>query len=164
MDDTAHAGLLELTASIVSARITHTSMEADELPGFIKAIYAALRQAPGDQVALAASAQKNQEPAVPIKQSVFPDYVICLEDGKKLKMLRRHLSAKYDMTVAEYRAKWGLPVSYPVVAPNYAVKRSEMARKIGLGRKPRAPDAEPEVQKVAEGVSGKRANRSRTAA
>jgi predicted transcriptional regulator len=177
MEDQAHAGLLELTASIVSAHVTGTSMAAEELPGFIKAVYAALRQAPGGETAAVPSNGKRQQPAVPIKQSVFPDHVICLEDGKKMKMLRRHLTVDHGMTVAEYRAKWGLPASYPVVAPNYAAKRSDMARKIGLGRKREVelgvetgaetegdPDGEPEIQKIAEGVSGKRASRRRKAA
>ncbi len=119
---------LELVSKIVSAYVSNNSLPPSELPQLIKTVHEALKS-PG-QVASSPPA-----PAVPIKKSVTPDYVICLEDGKKLKMLKRHLRNSFDMSPDEYRQKWGLPSDYPMVAPKYAAKRSELAKKIGLGRK-----------------------------
>ena len=165
MSDTTHTDVLQLTTTIVSAHIAGNDMATDELPAFIQVVYAALRQAPeAPQTDEARADRQRQEPAVPVKQSVFPDYIVCLEDGKKMKMLRRHLTARYGMTVAEYRTKWGLPLSYPVVAPNYATKRSELAKQIGLGRKQSEPDAEPQIQRIPEGKSGQRRQRANKAA
>jgi len=96
----------------------------------IKSVHAALSELAG----LQGEAQTQQKPAVPVRRSVTPDYVVCLEDGKKLKMLKRYLRGSYNLTPEQYRAKWGLPADYPMVAPNYAKKRSEFAKKIGLGR------------------------------
>ena len=143
MEDSVHAGLLELSATIVSTYVTQNKLTVEELPDLIQAVYAALRQTssnPGRD-----AAQTRQEPAVPIKRSVFPDYIVCLEDGKELKMLRRHLSARYGMTIEDYRTKWGLPASYPAVAPNYAAQRSELARRTGLGHKQQEPSPAPDV-------------------
>ena len=120
---------LELVSKIVSAYVTKNRLSASELPQLIRTVHEALTSP--DQAATA-----RAEPAVPIKKSVKPDYVICLEDGKKLKMLKRHLRTAYDMSPDEYRQKWGLPSDYPMVAPKYAAVRSELAKKIGLGRKP----------------------------
>jgi predicted transcriptional regulator len=119
---------LELVSRIVSAYVSKNSLPPSQLPLLIKTVHEAL-QSPGQ------AASSPPEPAVPIKKSVTPDYVICLEDGKKLKMLKRHLRTSYDMSPDEYRKKWRLPSDYPMVAPKYAAKRSELARKIGLGRK-----------------------------
>ena len=120
---------LELVSTIVSAFVSNNSVPSSELPDLIMTVHEALRNP--DQ-----GASSALEPAVPIKRSIRPDYVICLEDGKKLKMLKRHLRTAYNMTPDEYRQKWGLSSDYPMVAPNYAARRSELAKNIGLGRKP----------------------------
>lgn len=122
--------LLELTAQIVSSHVANNPMAGDELPGMIKQVYNALQGA-----GQADPEPERPQPAVPIKRSVFPDYIVCLEDGKKLKMLKRHLQSAYGMTPEQYRERWGLPSDYPLVAPNYAERRSHLAREIGLGRK-----------------------------
>ena len=124
--------LLELTVQIVSAHVSNNVIGADTLPGLIQDVYRTLagvgkEQAPPDK----------QIPAVPVRKSVFPEYVVCLEDGKRLKMLKRHLKTSYNMTPDEYREKWQLPPDYPMVAPDYAKHRSSLAKKIGLGTKPR---------------------------
>ena len=119
---------LELVSKIVSAYVTKNSLSASELPQLIRTVHEALKR-PG-QAGIA-----QAEPAVPIKQSVRPDHIICLDDGKKFKMLKRHLRSAYGMSPDEYRQKWGLPSDYPMVAPKYAAVRSELAKKIGLGRK-----------------------------
>ena len=128
------AQLLELTAQIVSAHVGHNEVAPDTLPTLIRSVYATLA---GTQKPSAEVAEKPQ-PAVPVKKSVFPDFIICLEDGKKLKMLKRHLHTRYQLTPAQYREKWGLPHDYPMVAPDYAKHRSSLAKKIGLGTKPRS--------------------------
>ena len=124
--------LVELTADIVSAYVSNNSVESADLPDLIDKTHTALSQA-----ALNASQPLKEElnPAVPIKKSVNPDYIICLDDGKQFKSLKRHLRTSYNLTPDEYRAKWGLPYDYPMVAPNYAAARSALAKKIGLGRK-----------------------------
>ena len=138
-NDSAPDPLLGLTAQIVSAHLGHNNIPANNIPGLIQQVYTTLRGL-GPEPAAA----ETREPAVPIKRSVFPDYIICLEDGKKLKMLKRHLQTAYNMSVDQYRDKWGLPPNYPMVAPNYAEHRSSLAKKIGLGRKPVAASlAEP---------------------
>ena len=120
---------LNLVSEIVSAYVSRNNLPPSELPQLINTVHEALRMP--EQAAASVP-----EPAVPIKKSIRPDYVICLEDGRKLKMLKRHLRTAYDMTPDEYRQKWGLASDYPMVAPKYAAKRSELAKKIGLGRKP----------------------------
>ncbi|MEA2742718.1 MAG: hypothetical protein QOG25_1089 [Acetobacteraceae bacterium] len=125
----AETEILELTAQIVSAHAANNEVESRGLAGFIRAVYNTLSNI--DQ-APAAPVEKAQ-PAVPIRKSVFPDYIVCLEDGKRLKMLKRHLSSSYDLTPEQYRRKWGLDASYPMVAPNYAERRSTLAKQIGLG-------------------------------
>ena len=120
---------LELVSKIVSAYVSSNSLPSGELPDLITTIHEALQNP--DQ-----AAASPPEPAVPIKKSVRPDYVICLEDGLKLKMLKRHLRTSYNMTPDEYRRKWGLSSDYPMTAPKYAARRSELAKIIGLGRKP----------------------------
>ncbi|KPF85250.1 transcriptional regulator [alpha proteobacterium AAP38] len=123
--------LLRMTAEIVSAYVGQNTLPTQQLPEVINAVYVTLT---GLQGVPAEVPQEPMRPAVPIKKSVTPEYIVCLEDGKKLKMLKRHLRSTYDMTPEEYRAKWGLPPDYPMVAPNYAAQRSEFAKKIGLGR------------------------------
>lgn len=125
--------LLELTSEIVAAHASNNTVPARDLPEIIKAVFSTLSALGQDQIE-----GERPEPAVAIKKSVTPDYIICLEDGKKLKMLKRHLNTAYGMSPEEYRERWGLPGDYPMVAPNYAKKRSSLAKKIGLGRKPGA--------------------------
>ncbi len=122
--------LLGLTEKIVSAHVANHAVSRTDLPDFIKAVYAAL-----ENVSTEAETPSLPKPVVPIKKSVTPNYIVCLEDGKKLKMLKRHLRTTFNMTPSEYRQRWGLPPDYPMVAPNYAKARSEMAKKFGLGRK-----------------------------
>lgn len=123
--------LKSLTAQIVTAYVSSHDVPSDALPDLVKSVHAALA---GAGSAAEAAAEKPV-PAVPPRKSVFPDYIICLEDGKKLKLLRRHLKTAYNMTPQEYRERWGLPAEYPMVAPNYADHRSSLARRIGLGRR-----------------------------
>ena len=123
---------LRMAVQIVAAYVGNNPVAADEVPEVINTVYNSLRSLEQSGAEQGTEAPK---PAVSIRQSITPDYIVCLEDGKKLKMLKRHLRAVYDMTPEEYRAKWGLPADYPMVAPNYAAKRSEFAKRIGLGRK-----------------------------
>jgi predicted transcriptional regulator len=129
--------LLTLTADIVGAHVANNNLAAGDVPELIRTTYNALRALSEPQVAEA----PKQEPAVSIRASVRPDYIVCLEDGKKLKMLKRYIASRYNMTPAEYRAKWGLPADYPMVAPGYSATRKELALKSGLGRKPAAAPA-----------------------
>jgi predicted transcriptional regulator len=153
MNDIEHA-ILAMATSVVSAFVSNNDVRSDELPGLIQSTYDAIKnteKAPEPEVPV-------QEPAVSIRSSIKPDFIVCLEDGKKLKMLKRHLMTHYNLTPEQYRAKWNLPSDYPMTAPNYAAKRAELAKKIGLGVKqktaaPNAPAAptpapapEPEVQ------------------
>ena len=124
--------LLELTTEIVSAHAGNNTVAPSDLPQLIQDVYKALVV-----VGTMPVVPERPRPAVPIKKSVFPDYIVCLEDGKKLKMLKRHLKTAYNLTPQEYRERWGLPPDYPMVAPNYAKHRSNLAKKIGLGTKPR---------------------------
>lgn len=128
--------LLALTAEIISAYVGNNALDTGAVPGMIGAVFAKLTELSTDEKPL----PETLTPAVPIKRSVTDDYIVCLEDGKKLKMLKRHLMTAYGMTPEEYRAKWNLKPDYPMVAPTYAAKRQELAKKIGLGRKPRAPE------------------------
>ncbi len=124
--------ILRMTAQIVAAYVGHNEISGAKIPDVIRSVYSALKALASGE---GAGQQEPPKPAVPIRRSVTPDYIICLEDGKKLKMLKRHLRTTYGMTPEEYRAKWGLPADYPMVAPNYAAQRSQFAKKIGLGRK-----------------------------
>ncbi len=130
--------LLTLTAQIVAAHLQKNSVATTALPGLIEQVYAALKSAGMEPVVVA----EKPQPIVPAKRSIFPDYIVCLEDGRKLKTLKRHLRATYDMTPEQYREKWGLPADYPMVAPNYAEHRSRLAKELGLGRKA-AEEVEP---------------------
>lgn len=125
------ADLLDLTASIVSAHVANNSVAVGDVPKLIKDVYGTLATVSCEEEA----EPERPEPAVSIKASIKPDYIVCLEDGKKLKMLKRHLMTHYGMTPEQYRTRWGLPSDYPMVAPNYAKQRSALAREIGLGRR-----------------------------
>ncbi|WP_210485596.1 MucR family transcriptional regulator [Microvirga antarctica] len=133
-DALATSNYIELAADIVSAYVSNNSVPASELPSLISDIHAALLRVGGGTVEVPVEAPK---PAVSLKKSVTPDYIICLEDGKKFKSLKRHLRTQYSMTPEQYREKWGLPVDYPMVAPNYAKARSELAKEMGLGQQRR---------------------------
>ena len=126
----ANEDLLLLTTDIVAAYVSNNSVDKDDLPALIAQIHGAMREIQG-------GAGDVPKPAAPLKKSITPDFIICLEDGKKLKMLRRHLKSQFGMTPEDYRQRWGLPSDYPMVAPNYAKKRQELAKKIGLGKKHR---------------------------
>src|SRR5690349_21950005 len=137
---------IELAADIVSAFVSNNSVPAADLPALIGSVHDAL-----NRVASGSTEQPKEElrPAVSIKKSVQPDYIVCLDDGKRFKSLKRHLRTVYNLTPDQYRAKWGLPASYPMVAPNYAASRSELAKQMGLGARRRRPDeAEAEAEAV----------------
>ncbi len=134
MADGSDTNVLGLTAKIVSAHVGNNQVAADALPELIQSVHRSLATA--GTVATAEPTPALLTPAVPIRKSVFPDHIVCLEDGKKLKMLKRHLQASYGMTPEQYRQKWGLPADYPMMAPNYASHRSSLAKQSGLGRKP----------------------------
>jgi len=125
--------LLSLTTEIVAAHVSNNTVAVTDLPQLIEQVYKTLANVGVEP----APAVERPQPAVPIKKSVTPDYIICLEDGKKLKMLKRHLKTAYDMTPEEYRDRWQLPPDYPMVAPNYAKQRSKLAKQIGLGTRAR---------------------------
>ena len=124
--------LVELSADIAAAYLSSNTLPAAEVPGLIKAIYDGLQQAATGTTEPAAG---KPQPAVPVKKSITPDYLVSLEDGQKYKSLKRHLRTKYGMSPDDYRTKWGLPKDYPMVAPNYAASRSALAKSMGLGRK-----------------------------
>jgi predicted transcriptional regulator len=150
---------IELCADIVSAYVSNNSVPAADLPSLLNSVYAALtKTAQGQQE----EAKVELMPAVSVRKSVTPDYIICLEDGKKFKSLKRHLRSTYDMTPEQYRAKWNLPPDYPMVAPNYAKARSELAKTMGLGqqrKKGKAP-----VEAVANDAAPAKGRRSKKAA
>jgi len=129
--DEPDGAILRMTADIVSAYVSKNVLPATQIPEVINTVFSSLTCLNGQPREVQAEPQK---PAVPIRKSVTPEYIVCLEDGKKLKMLKRHLRSTYGMTPDEYRTKWNLPPDYPMVAPNYAAQRSEFAKKIGLGR------------------------------
>ncbi len=125
--------ILELTTEIVAAHVSNNTVSMSDIPELIQQVFRTLSTVGAN----GAAAPERPQPAVPIRKSVTPDYIICLEDGKKLKMLKRHLKTAYGMTPEEYRERWGLPPDYPMVAPSYAAQRSSLAKKIGLGTKAR---------------------------
>lgn len=133
-DQANQSEMLELTTEIVAAHVANNSVALIDLPQLIQDVYKSLSTLGAQQ-----AVPEKPRPAAPIRKSVFPDYIICLEDGKQLKMLKRHLKTAYDMTPEDYRERWGLAPDYPMVAPNYAKHRSALAKKIGLGTKPRKP-------------------------
>ncbi len=128
-----HAELLALTTEIVAAHLSNNASAEKNIPDLIEQVYRTLSGLGSE--AIIGKSSDRPTPAVPIKRSYTPDYIICLEDGKKLKMLRRHLKTAYDMTPDQYRERWGLPANYPMTAPNYAKQRSKLAKDIGLGKK-----------------------------
>lgn len=131
MSDPEDLAPLEMTVEIVSSYVANNALQSSELPNLIKSIHSTLTSLTGP----APEPEDKPEPAVSVNKSVTPEYLICLEDGAKLKMLKRYLRTRFDMTPEEYRAKWGLPADYPMVAPNYAKLRSKHAKQIGLGKK-----------------------------
>jgi len=130
MDSSAQSELVTITATIVAAYVSNNSIASTELPNLIAETHAALSRAAGRIVS---PEREETKPKIAVKKSVMPDYIICLEDGKKFKSLKRHLRTHYNLSPEEYREKWGLPPDYPMVAPNYANARSELAKKMGLG-------------------------------
>jgi predicted transcriptional regulator len=140
-----HSDVVELAAEIVASYVAHNSVPASELAHLIHNVHSALTSL-GQPVV---EEVKHQEPAVPVKKSITPDYIICLEDGKKFKSLKRHLRTKFEMSPNQYRAKWGLPSDYPMVAPSYAAARSNLARAMGLGQKSKANVGRKKVSKAA---------------
>jgi predicted transcriptional regulator len=161
--------LMPMVADIVSARTSHKSMTGEELTESIRLVYTTLSGLSAQDVTISADVVKlsapDKEPAVAIEKSIFADYIICLEDGKKLKTLKRHLKASYGLSPEQYRARWNLSGTYPMTAPNYAARRAEVARAIGLGRKlGSATRVSVPVKRVKEGVSGKRGRPRKTAA
>ncbi len=135
-DSLAEAGteLMRMTAEIVASYLSRNPVAAERLPDLIGAVHDSLKNVERKPEIVE---EQPLKPAVSVRKSVQPEYIICLEDGKKLKMLKRHLRTTYDMTPDEYRVKWGLPPDYPMVAPNYAAQRSDFAKRIGLGRSAR---------------------------
>jgi predicted transcriptional regulator len=127
--------LLSLTTEIVASHLSNNTVAVGDIPQLIKLVFSSLATQGHEDEKLE---PEKPTPAVPVKKSVMPDYIICLEDGKKLKMLKRHLKTRYNMSPDEYRKRWALPDDYPMVAPAYAEQRSSLAKKIGLGTKPRA--------------------------
>lgn len=150
-DVLADPAVLKLTAQIVSAHVTHNTVESDRLPALIQQVYQIL-----STVGTEAAPVPPPTPAVPVKKSVFPDYIVCLEDGKQLKMLKRHLMTTYELTPEQYRVRWELPRDYPMIAPNYAKHRSNLAKQIGLGRKKGADKTKPSVAPPRRGRRGRR--------
>ena len=133
---------VEVAAEVVASFVGHNSVQMGELPGLIQAVHAAVARLAGgvESTTLKEAKAEPKAPAVSIRKSVTPDYLVCLDDGKKFKSLRRHLAA-LGMTPEQYREKWNLPQNYPMIAPNYAAKRSELAKKIGLGQKRKGPSS-----------------------
>ncbi|MGH1377231.1 MAG: MucR family transcriptional regulator [Alphaproteobacteria bacterium] len=128
-DEISREELLVLTTEVVSSYVSHNTLPVTEIPDMISQVYKSLSSVGSDNITVG----DRPQPAVPIKKSITDDYLICLEDGKKLKMLKRHLKTAYNMTPEAYRERWGLPADYPMVAPSYAEKRSKLAKDIGLG-------------------------------
>lgn len=127
----ASSHLIEMVSDIVSAYVAHNPVPVADLPRLIERVHATLTEIDGGGTV---EAKQELKPAVPVRKSVMDDHIVCLEDGKKFKSLKRHLRTRYDMSPEEYREKWGLPADYPMVAPAYAKQRSELARKMGLGQ------------------------------
>jgi predicted transcriptional regulator len=133
-DSTANGNYIQLTAEIVSAYVSNNTVPSSDIPALINQVHAALSRvscSPGVPLA------ESLKPAISVKRSIAPEYIVCLEDGKKFKSLKRHLRTQYNMTPEQYREKWNLPVDYPMVAPNYAAARSQLAKQMGLGQQRR---------------------------
>ena len=156
--------LASLTADIVSAYVAHNALSGDKLPDFIGSVYSALSKA---SVQAIEQPKEELKPAISVKKSVTPEYIVCLEDGKKFKSLKRHLRTHYDLSPEKYREKWGLPSDYPMVAPAYAAARSHLAKSMGLGRRSGTDVTQPALAaspKPAEKPAKKRGKQTRTAA
>lgn len=137
MSEPVHdSSLIDLAAEIVSAYVSNNSVASHDLPNLISEVYAALQRTNGGEPE---PEPEPLKPAVPVKKSITPDYLICLEDGKKFKSLKRHLRTHYNLSPEEYRDRWNLPPDYPMVAPNYAAARSELAKRMGLGQQRKKP-------------------------
>ena len=134
IDNSGESSFIELTVNIVSAYVSHNSVPSADIPALIGQIHSALKRVSGGQAAAPAEPLK---PAVPVKRSISADFLVCLEDGLKFKSLKRHLRTRYNMTPDQYREKWALPPDYPMVAPNYAAARSQLAKQMGLGQQRR---------------------------
>ena len=134
MSDTSPGHYIELTAEIVAAYVSNNTVTAGDMPALISQVHQALLRVGGGHHEVQAEPLK---PAISVKRSINPDYIVCLEDGKKFKSLKRHLRTQYGMTPEQYREKWGLPPDYPMVAPNYAAARSQLAKQMGLGQQRR---------------------------
>ena len=145
MDD--KPAIIEMTTGIVSAYLGQNRIAVADLPAFIKTVHDSLTSV---STGVTEPVVEKREPAVPVRRSITPDFLICLEDGRKFKSLKRHLRTKYGISPEEYRAKWGLPKDYPMVAPNYAAARSELAKKMGLGNGGRQPAKAAPKAKVAK--------------
>jgi predicted transcriptional regulator len=133
-DNSSEGSYIELTANIVSAYVSNNSVPSADIPALISQVHTALKRVSGGQATAVAEPLK---PAVSVKRSIAPDYIVCLEDGLKFKSLKRHLRTRYNMTPEQYREKWSLPADYPMVAPNYAAARSQLAKQMGLGQQRR---------------------------
>ncbi len=133
-DSTATSNFIQLTAEIVSAYVSNNTVPSGDIPALINQVHAALTRVSGAPVEVPAEPLK---PAISVKRSITPEYIVCLEDGKKFKSLKRHLRTQYNMTPEQYRDKWSLPADYPMVAPNYAAARSQLAKQMGLGQQRR---------------------------
>ena len=133
-ENSGESGYIQLTANIVSAYVSNNTVASAEIPNLIAQVFSALMRISSGQTAPPAEPLK---PAVAVKRSVTPEYIVCLEDGKKFKSLKRHLRTQYGITPEQYREKWGLPPDYPMVAPNYAAARSQLAKQMGLGQQRR---------------------------
>lgn len=151
---------LHLTTDIVAAFVSNNSVSAEKLPGLLQEIHDAIKALAAGGTAFAG----NQQPAVAIDKSVTPDHVICLEDGKKLKMLKRYLRTQYNLSPEDYRRKWGLPADYPMVAPNYAKRRSQFAKDIGLGRSSTKGTTKTATKTASKKAPAKKRGRPRKAA
>lgn len=160
MDSVDHDELVQLTADIVSAYVSNNKVGSDELGKIIEDVHSALQRAPAAQ---AAPEPEPREPAVSIRRSVTPDHIVCLEDGKKFKSLKRHLQGEHGLSPDEYRSKWSLPRDYPMVAPNYARARSDLAKSMGLGRKAGAVMAPVLEEAEQESAAPRRGRRPRGA-
>jgi predicted transcriptional regulator len=145
-DNLKYTDTLELTADVISAYVSNNPVPVSELPSLIAQVHQSLV---GLSNGSATEPVEKLVPAVPIKKSVTPEYIVCLDDGKKFKSLKRHLKTTFGITPEEYRAKWNLPSDYPMVAPAYAAARSALAKQMGLGRKPKAPEPVKRTQKKA---------------
>ena len=160
-DPLPHSDLLDLTAALVASYVSRNLVPIEALPDLIRQICAAL-QAISTEDAMTVVAKRVPQPAVSIRKSVFPDHIVCLEDGQKLQALKRHLRISHGLTPGEHRQRWGLPPTYPMVSPDYAARRVVLAKKFGLGRKGRRATGEtstPAIQRIPEGKRGGRASR-----